>query len=231
MSTEAVIVAAGRAERFGGPLPKQFCILCGRPVLSWTISRLESAAAIDRIVVVVAEAYLRQTVEQIIDPFGFSKVTKVVSGGATRIESVRQGLKAVSGAAKLVAVHDGARPVVRPADIDRVVETARQEKAAMLALPATDTVKQVRGGYIEGTLDRNSLYLAQTPQVFARDLIMAAHRQTAPGMAVTDDASLVEAQGVRVRIVEPSGPNLKITGPDDLILAAALLNEETEISE
>jgi 2-C-methyl-D-erythritol 4-phosphate cytidylyltransferase len=115
---------------------------------------------------------------------------------------------------------------VRSADIDRVVKTAASEGAAMLAVCATDTVKRVKDGIIEGTVDRDSLYLAQTPQVFRYDLILSAHQKADPNLVITDDASLLEANGVKVRIVEPTGPNLKVTTADDMLIAEALLARE-----
>lgn len=226
MKTYALIVAAGQAVRFGGAVPKQFREVCGRPLLSWTISRFEHAASIDAIVVVVAEEHLLYTSQKVVDPFGYSKVQKIVVGGDTRQQSVLRGLKSLPISTRLVAIHDGARPLTTPTDIDRVVHMARSERAAMLAIPATDTVKRVRDGYILGTLERDSLYLAQTPQVFDFDLILEAHQSADADLAVSDDASLVEARGFKVRVVEPSAPNLKVTSADDLVLVEALLKQE-----
>ncbi len=226
MKTHAIIVAAGQSQRLAGAVPKQFRDICGRPMLSWTISRFESAASIERIVVVVAEEHLLYVSQRIIDPYGFSKVQKIVIGGATRRESVFKGLKALPLSTQFVAIHDGARPLVTPVDINRVVDVAFKDKAAMLATPASDTVKRVRDGFILGTLDRDSLYLAQTPQVFQYDLIMAAHTETDGSIAVTDDAALVESRGFKVRVVEPRTPNIKVTTPDDLLIAEALLRRE-----
>ena len=129
----------------------------------------------------------------------------------------------------IVAIHDGARPLTRSEDIDRTVEMAIKERAAILAIKATDTVKRVADQYILSTLERDSLYLAQTPQVFQYDLIIQAHRELAERSqseqeAMTDDASLIEAKGFKVTVVEPTGPNLKVTTPDDLELVRALLN-------
>jgi 2-C-methyl-D-erythritol 4-phosphate cytidylyltransferase len=235
MKVYALIVAAGSSERFGGAVPKQFAQVCGRPLLSWTISRFEKAGKIDHIVVVVAEEYMHYTSEQVVDPYGFTKVTKIVAGGKIRCESVLKGLEALPISTDFVAIHDGARPLTAPADIDRVIETAIVSKAAILAVKATDTVKHAKEGYILATLERNSLYLAQTPQVFQYDLIMATHREAASGGSknhVTDDASLVEARGFKVKVVEPTAPNIKVTTREDLFLVESLLqreiNEESE---
>jgi 2-C-methyl-D-erythritol 4-phosphate cytidylyltransferase len=226
VKTYALIVAAGQSQRFGGLIPKQFKEICGRPLLAWTVSRFQQAASIEKIVVVVAEEHLLYATQKIIDPYGFDKVQKIVIGGQTRRESVLNGLRSLPLSTQVVAIHDGARPLVTSADIDKVVEVASRERAAMLAVPALDTVKRVREGFILGTLDRDSLYLAQTPQVFQYDLIMEAHKEVAEGAVVTDDASLVEARGFKVRVVEPSRPNLKVTTQDDFYIVESLLRRE-----
>ena len=231
MKVYALIVAAGSSERFGGAVPKQFAQVCGRPLLSWTISRFENARKIDQIVVVVAEEYMHFTSEQVVDPYGFTKVNKIVAGGNTRRESVLKGLEALPISTDFVAIHDGARPLTAPADIDSVIETAIASKAAILAIKATDTVKHAKEGYILATLERNSLYLAQTPQVFQYDLIMAAHKERAEGHIdenITDDASLVEARGFKVKVVEPTAPNIKVTTREDLFLVESLLQREID---
>lgn len=226
MKTYALIVAAGTASRFGGVVPKQFRQLCGRPLLSWTISRFEQAARIDKIVVVVSEENLLFASQSIVDPYDFRKVEKIVIGGETRRESVLRGLKSLPVSTTHVAIHDGARPLTLPADIDRTVEMAQTERAAMLAVKATDSVKRVRDGYILGSLERDSLYLAQTPQVFQYDLIMEAHAKAPAEANFTDDSSVVELLGFKVRVVEPTGSNLKITRREDLVMAEALMKLE-----
>lgn len=231
MKTYAVIVAAGESRRFGGAVPKQFREIAGRPLLAWTIGRFQAAETIDHIAVVVAEENLLYTSRQVIHPYGFDKVTKIVIGGVTRFESVRLGIKSLPLSTKLVAIHDGARPLVAPGDIDRVVLTAEKERAAMLAAPVTDTVKRVQDGFVLATLDRRLLHLAQTPQVFQYDLIKeACDRAAAAGAAesFTDDASLVEACGFKVKVVEPSAPNIKVTTPTDFDMVRTLLTREAK---
>jgi len=226
MKTVALIVAGGKSLRFGGEVPKQFRTVCGRPMLAWTIDSFEKAASIDEIVIVAAEEYLQYTTERVIDPYGFSKVRKVVSGGRVRRESVLNGLNALPTTTELVAIHDGARPLISPEDIDNVVAVAAKEKAAIIAAKATDTIKRVRDTFIINTLDRDVLYLAQTPQVVAYDLILRVHKefdQQGGGDNITDDASMVEKSGGKVKAVEPSSPNFKITTAEDLILAEAIL--------
>lgn len=229
MKVCAVIVAGGQSLRYGGEIPKQFIEVAGRPLLSWTISRFEKASIIDEIVVVAAEEYLPYVSERVIDPFDFGKVRKVVAGGKKRSESVLKGLSALPISCNYAAIHDGARPLVAPDDINRVVETAMHERAAILAIPATDTVKRVKDSFILSTQDRKTLFLAQTPQVFQYDLIIGAHREYASntdGDEITDDASLIEKKGFKVKIVEPKAYNPKVTGHDDMVIVEALLKKE-----
>jgi len=224
VSTYALIVAAGSSERFGGDIPKQFRSVCDRPLLTWTISRFEQATNIDAIVVVVAE-FLLHTNQKIVQPYQLSKVTKIVIGGSSRAESVLNGLRSLPLSTNYVAIHDGARPLVTPDDIDRVVEMAKADRAAMLAIPVTDTVKRVADSYVLATLDRSKLFLAQTPQVFQFDLIKTAYEESAHETLITDDAALLESRGFSVRICVPESPNHKITTTNDLRLAEALLGE------
>ena len=232
MSNWAIIVAAGKSERFDDPLPKQFYEVAGRPLLSWTIEKFELASSIDKIAVVVSADYQLETTEKIIDPFGFHKVVKVVGGGESRQESVLKGLEALPASTIVVAIHDGVRALVSPDDIDKVVNLAAAEKAAMLALPATDTLKKVKNHSVVETLDRNQIWLAQTPQAFEYKLILEAHRKFAEnpkGTNVTDDASLVEALGVEVRVVEASSMNLKVTTAADLKYVGIVLGAKEHV--
>ncbi len=232
MSNWAIIVAAGKSERFGDPLPKQFHEVAGRPLLSWAIEKFEIASTIDKIVVVVAADYRLETTRKIIDPFGFNKVAKVVSGGDSRQESVLKGLEALPESVKVVAIHDGVRALVSPEDIDKVVKLALAEKAAMLALPATDTLKKVKNHSVVETLDRSQIWLAQTPQAFEYQLILDAHRKIAEnqkGTSATDDASLVEALGVGVKVVEPSSMNLKVSTVADLKYVEIVLGAKEHV--
>ena len=229
MKTAAIIVAAGRSERCGGPVPKQFREVAGRPVLAWTIQRFEVAASIDSILLVVAEDQLLYTSEKVVDPFGYTKVTKIVAGGSSRQESVLKGLARLPVSTELVAIHDGARPLTNPADIDAVVAMAERDGAALLATKVTDTVKRARDSYVLSTLDRNELFLAQTPQVFAYDMIIEAHRRAADeGCEVTDDTALVEKAGFKVRLVEAQYLNQKITTQEDFMAISMLLEGEVD---
>ncbi len=200
-------------------------------MLAWTIGRFEAAKTIDQIVVVVAEENLLYASEHIVDRYGFDKIIKLVIGGDSRFESVYRGIKSLPLSTQFVAIHDGARPLVTPDDIDRVVSTAQEERAAILAAPISDTVKRAQDGFILATLDRTLLYGAQTPQVFQYDLIKAAYeRGSAENNSdrYTDDAALIEAAGFKVKVVEPTGPNLKVTTQTDFDIVRSLLMRETD---
>jgi len=227
MSTIALIVAGGAGDRFGGDIPKQYRLVAGRPLMSWTIARFEDAAAIDRIVIVAAEEYLLHVNNSVVNPYGFKKVLKIVPGGRTRGESVLRGIEAVPLATSYLAIHDAVRPLVRPSDIDLVVEEAKKNRAAVLGRPVSDTVKRARDGLILATLDRTNLFLAETPQVFQYDLVKEAYlagKQS--GLDATDDAALVEALGFMVKLVPSSGPNPKLTTPDDMEFIRMMLERE-----
>ena len=221
----AVVVAAGRSERMEG-VDKVFAPLMGRPLVVWTLAAFQHCDAIDAIVVVAAPRAVMR-IEQLCTEWRLTKVRAVVSGGRERQDSVRAGLEAADGAA-IVAVHDGARALVTPGLIAAGVDLARESGAALCAIPARDTVKDVDGDppVVRATIERGRAWLAQTPQVFARDLLLEAHgRAEAPA---TDDAALVEALGHEVRIYEGAASNLKVTTPEDLIIAEALLRQRLD---
>ncbi len=220
----AIIVAAGRGERMAGE-DKIWASLASpdgqaRPLLAYSVDAFQRCAAIDRIALVLAADALDRG-RAFVREQAFDKVCAVVAGGARRQDSVRAGLDA-AGAAGWVAVHDGARPLVTPELIERGLAAARETGASCCALPIPDTVKEAGEGFIVRTLDRARLWLAQTPQVFRYDLLVEAHAK-APGDA-TDDAALLEALGVKVKLFEGSPRNLKVTTPADLALVQALLS-------
>jgi len=222
----AVIVAAGRSERMGA-IVKPWAPLTDasgreRPLLAYPVAAFQACAAVDRIALVVAAGAVERAQAFVLDE-AFDKVSAVVAGGARRQDSVRAGLD-VLGACDFVAVHDGARPLVTPALIERGFEAARETGAACCAIPAPDTVKEAEDGRVVRTLDRSRLWLAQTPQVFRYDLLVDAHKRVEGEM--TDDAALVEALGIEVRLFEGSSRNLKVTTPQDLELVQALLREK-----
>ncbi len=218
----AVIVAAGRSERMGG-IDKVFAQLMGRPLLAWTLAAFKRCDEVDEIIIVTAAESLAN-MQRFVAEWRFTKVTQIVAGGDTRQASVRAGIDAAPDAA-IIVVHDAARPLVTPELIASGIALARETGAALCAIPARDTVKEVAGEppVVSGTLDRERMWLAQTPQVFARALLLEAH-QRATAIA-TDDAALIEALGHHVRVYEGAPSNFKVTTPEDLIIAEALLRE------
>ncbi len=228
MSTMGLIVAGGSGIRYGADTPKQYQMVAGRPLLSWTLARFEKASAINRVVVVVAEDFLLYVNNQVINPYGYEKVFKVVPGGATRAESVWRGLEALPLSTAYVAIHDGVRPLIKPSDIDVVVHEAHKHRAAILGRPADETVKRAKAGLILATLDRDKLFLAETPQAFQFDIIKEAYQQgMARSLSATDDAAMVEALGFKVRLVESTGPNPKLTTRDQLEFIKMMLERES----
>ena len=219
MKTTAIIVAAGSGSRFNSDTPKQFLEISGRPVIEHSIDRFIGAPSIDEIVVVLAEDQLDR-----ISLDDHSKLTAIVAGGATRSHSVLNSLKAVSNDTSIVAVHDGARPLVTVDEIERTVNTAKRTGAACLVAPLTDTIKSIRGNEIAATLDRTQLRRALTPQVFKIEILQKAFEGVDLGESITDECYLVEKLGHPIAIVEGSARNIKITHADDMLIAEALLN-------
>ena len=228
MKTVGLIVAGGSGERCGGDIPKQYQILAGRPLLSWTLERFEKASTIDQIVIVAAEDFLLYVNNQVVNPFGFEKVLKIVPGGESRSESVMKGLNSLPLSTSYVAIHDGVRPLVKPSDIDLAVLEARNHRAAILGRPVSETVKRVRESMILATVERENLFLAETPQAFQYDLIKEAYQKgMQKGLSATDDAAMVEALGFKVRLVCSTGPNLKLTTPDEYEYIKMILEGES----
>ena len=226
MSVAALVLGAGRGERLGTDAPKAFVPLLGRPILLHALEALAACPALDRLVPVVPAEELAGLARWGAELGAIPRLAAAVAGGAERQDSVRAGLRALPGDVSFVAVHDAARPLVRAADVARVVAAAREHGAALLAVRVRDTLKRVRGGGVVETLLRDECWAAQTPQVFRRDwLAEALAKAEADGFLGTDDAQLVERLGLPVRVVEGDPANLKITFPEDLVLAEARLRE------
>lgn len=219
----AVIAAGGSSARMQGQ-DKLSAMLDGEPVLLRTLRVFETCDAISEIVIVTRES-ARESVTALCRTGGITKVRAVVPGGATRLASVYAGAFAVSKEAKLIAVHDGARPLVTETVIRGAIELARQHHAAEPAIPVKDTIKKVRNGAVEETPERAKLYAVQTPQVFDADLLKCALQNALDqGLEITDDAMAVEALGAAVYISPGDEENIKITTPGDLLLARAILD-------
>lgn len=228
MQTATAIIAAGGAGlRMGASVPKQFSKLLGVPLLIHTIRAFRQVPGIGAIIVVAPAEHLELTCT-LLAQYQLADHCTVISGGKLRQDSVRSGLALVASDSPLVAVHDGARPLVTPADIQRCLDAAADKGAAILAVPVKDTLKAVAADTaIRQTVEREGLWQAQTPQVFRTSLLKAAFaRADQDGFVGTDEASLLEHGGWPVMVVEGSGTNLKITRPDDLLIAEALLMQQ-----
>lgn len=225
----ALVAAAGSSSRMGG-INKLLEPLDGIPVLVRTLTALERAQRVDSIVIATREEDLI-TVSQLCKTYGITKCTKVIRGGEDREHSVLLAALEAEPDTELLAVQDGARPLVSPVLIDRVIEAAQRCGAAAPAIPVKDTIKTVReDGAVEETLERSRLRAVQTPQVFEASLLKAALQAALEeGAVLTDDCSAVERLGKVVYLIEGEETNLKITTPTDLILAEALLAAEEDV--
>jgi len=219
METVAIITAAGHGKRMGRP--KQFIKIGGRPMLWWTLSVFQKTKSVQGIILVVNAEDKNKLMN-----FKFSKIIKVVAGGKERQDSVYNGLKALPEEADLVIIHDGARPFVTSVVIEAAVRQARKKGAIVVGVPVKDTIKLVKPKSltVNKTVDRDGIWVAQTPQVFKKDLIMLAYQKYGREK-VTDDAMLVEKLGKPVEMLMGSYFNLKVTSPEDLVLAEAILRK------
>lgn len=220
----AIIVAAGKSERMGGSTDKAFLNLGSKPVVAWSLLAFEKNVDIDSIILVVRKDQLTAA-KAVARMFGISKLFKVVSGGARRQDSVEIGLKEVDSDTRIVVVHDGARPCVSQEVISDVIKSARRGAASVTGCRIRDTVKVVEKGItVSSTVDRAKYWAVQTPQAFPYTMLRKAYAAVeAEGKEVFDDAQAVELAGESVKICESEKPNLKITTPEDLQVAAAIL--------
>ena len=221
----AVIPAGGFGRRMGCSTPKQFLRLDGIPVLVHTLRVFDSSPLIHEICLVIPRGMEDRCRTELIEPYGLTKVIRIVPGGETRQESVYQGLLKTSPDVVRVVVHDGVRPLLSAELLGRVIEAGKEKAGAVAAIPLKDTPKYVgEDGFILSTPDRARLHLAQTPQVFSRKILMEAYQKAyADGVNSTDDSALVERLGYPVRIVEGGWDNIKITTVEDLHLAEKIL--------
>ena len=218
-----IIVAAGSSSRMNG-VNKQLEKIGGTPVFVMSALKFDRSEKVGEIIIAAPEGDT-ELYEKLARSFGVSKLAAVTAGGKTRMQSVRSCLERVSSEADYIAIHDGARPLIETEEIERVFADAEKHGAAIAAVPAVDTIKEVgSGGLVESTPPRGNLYYAQTPQVFLKELYLSCLAKADRTMAdkVTDDAGLLEMCGERVKVTEISGCNMKITRPEDLIAAQAL---------
>jgi len=222
----AIIVAAGKGTRMGQNTDKLFMELAGRPVVAHTWDRFDAAGRVDEIILVVREG-MQAAFQEMAEQYDLSKPFRLVAGGAERQDSVWNGLEAVSSAAEIVAIQDGARPCTSELLIEAVIAAARATGAAVAAQPVTDTIKESSDGkLIERTLDRKRLWAVQTPQAFRKEIIVHAISIVRErGVHVTDDTAACELIGQPVKLVPSASPNPKVTVPADLPYIESLLRQ------
>jgi len=224
----AIVLAAGDSRRMGGDTAKPYLPIGGRPLVLRTLDRMFSAASVDEVVLVVAGDRITQCESMLrADPVLRDRRWILQPGGVTRQQSAKRGLERIESDVEIVIIHDGARPFVSARLINRCVEVAAEQQAVVVGLPVRDTIKAVsEDHWIQTTPERSTLWEIQTPQVFKRELIMAAYQRAERESAqVTDDAMVVERLGIPVYVLEGEQTNFKITLPDDVWLAEALIRD------
>jgi 2-C-methyl-D-erythritol 4-phosphate cytidylyltransferase len=227
MKIDAVIVSAGKGQRFNQGTKKQFLALGGKPILARAIDPFEASPLIRSIYLVVAPEDMDYCRSAIVEEYRYGKIARIVAGGTTRQQSAKNGLDAVPGDCEIISIHDGVRPFVTNQMIEDSVRGALRFGAVVVGVPVKDTIKHVStDGTVLRTLDREPLWQIQTPQTFQTALIRDAHnRALAEGVAATDDASLVERLGTEVHVLPGSYSNIKITTPEDAALAEYLIQQ------
>lgn len=229
MKTGAVVLAAGSGTRMQAGVPKQYMEIKGRPLIYYALRAFEDSV-IDDVVLVTGKDEIQFCKNEIIDRYGFYKVRAVVAGGKERYDSVYAGLCAAAGL-DYVLIHDGARPFIEPAQIEKLLEEVKIHKACVAAVQVKDTIKIAdEEGFVSETPRRSCLWQVQTPQAFEYTLIREAYNRLFAmehtNLEVTDDAMVVERMlGTRIRLLENSYKNIKVTTPDDKIIAEAFLEK------
>ncbi len=223
MKVGAIIPAAGRGKRIGASVPKQFLQIQGKPLLHHTLTVFASCKLIDYVVLVMPRTDVDETADDWLNKYEI--VRKVVVGGEQRQDSVYNGFSSLEEGTDIVVVHDGVRPFTTPQMIIATVEAAQQHGAAITAIPVSDTVKQAADGFVKQTVSRDGLWRVQTPQAFQCGLLQQAFKKAKKDSYYgTDEGSLVEYLGERVKIVPGSELNIKITRKEDLVLGESLLS-------
>ncbi len=224
-SIVAIVAAAGMGTRFGLGAGKTFHTLLGKPLIIWCLDLFESLREIEEIIPVLKESDMKTGVE-IFAQYHLSKVKRIAPGGKERQDSVYNGLKLIKGRADKVLIHDGARPLVDGTMVKTVLEALSGFDGVVAGVPVKDTVKEVRNGVVKNTLKRETLWAIQTPQLFFCDSLVKAYASAMEeGFYSTDDAALVERNGGKVRVVMGSYSNIKVTTPQDVVLAEQLLSD------
>ncbi len=225
MRTLAIVLAGGAGKRMGSSTSKQFLLLDNRPILVHTLQIFQECRSVDGIYLVVNHRDLPIIQEEILETYHFSKIMKLVIGGRLRQDSVWNGLEAIDGSCDVVVVHDAARPFVSPAFVEKSIFLMEMFDAVVPAIPARDTIKVIsKEGFVLKTLERDALWHIQTPQTFKYDLIAKAYREgMAKKLCAYDDSTFIEHLGKKVKVVEGSPYNIKITTPEDLLIARGIL--------
>ncbi len=225
MKVGAILAAGGKGIRLGSQTPKPFIMLNQHPLIYYPLKALSTSALIDYILVVVEREHIAYCQREIVEKYRFTKVNKVVEGGKERQDSVYNGLKEITPGTELILIHDGARPFVSQQLIEETILAAQVSGAAIPGLSPTDTIKSINDGqWVEETLDRDSLVMIQTPQVFKYELLKNAYEKAyEDNFYATDDALLVRRLGGRVKLVKGATENIKITFPYDLLVAEMIL--------
>lgn len=221
----AIVLAAGQGKRMGTKVQKQYLEIQGKPILYYSLRAFEESAVIDEIILVVGKEQKEYCQEQIVNKYGITKVKSIVEGGKERYHSVWNGLLEVTD--EYVFIHDGARPFINDAILQRAFDAVQVHRACVVGMPVKDTIKVAdENGFVEETPERSRLWLIQTPQVFETALVKEAYSRLMKEdiIKVTDDAMVVEQMlGEKVKLVEGSYENIKITTPEDMVVASALL--------
>lgn len=226
-----IIAAAGMSNRMGSKINKQFIALDGKPILAHTIEKFERCRYVDEIIIVTKEEEIGYCRKEIVKKFKFNKVSKIIRGGKERQDSIYNGILALDERAKIVISHDGARPFVKIENIEDSIEGVVKYGACVVGVPVTDTIKFVGDNEnIESTPDRSRLWAAQTPQTFYKDILINSYeRAILDGFKGTDDSSIVERAGYKVKIIMGSYENIKITTPEDIILGESIIKDKDRI--
>jgi 2-C-methyl-D-erythritol 4-phosphate cytidylyltransferase len=225
MRTLAIILAAGVGKRMGAATNKQFLLLDNKPIIVHTLQVFEDCRAVDGVYLVVNQKDLPAVQEEILETYRFNKVMKLVIGGRLRQDSVRNGLEAIEHPCDIVVIHDGARPFITPSFIEKGIFLMEMFDAIIPAIPVKDTIKVVsKEGFVVKTLERDSLWHVQTPQTFKYDVISNAYKNgITKKLYGYDDATFLEYSGKKVKVIEGSSYNIKITTPEDLVTARGIL--------
>ena len=225
MRALAIILAAGVGKRMGAATNKQLLFLDNKPIIAHTLQVFEDCKAVDGVYLVVNQKDLPIVQEEILETYRFSKVMKLVIGGRLRQDSVKNGLEAIEHPCDIVVIHDGARPFITPSFIEKGIFLMEMFDAIIPAIPVKDTIKVIsKEGFVVKTLERDSLWHVQTPQTFKFDVISKAYKDgISKKLCGYDDATFLEFSGKKVKVIEGSSYNIKITTPEDLVTARGIL--------